>query len=191
MPAPDGVEERIRTRAGRRELEDRDRLRARRRGRARERPPAERHRRLVAVGAGGARHVLDRAAEADVQLAQVGIEGAQVPGGIGEERHPCGTHLEEPRLRVVGVGGEDAGPHQRQRPLGRVAAPGGPGLVGRPAPAREHALLARAPGHSPGGQDGDGTRPLQPRSPIDRHRPLARDGSTARRPRLTVPRGPC
>src|SRR3989442_402650 len=131
-----------------------------------------------AAGAGGEEQVLERAAEPDVHLAVIGVDGADVARRIGEEIDPRGAHPEQPRLAVVGIGREDGRPDQRERSLARVAPPATPRLVRRPLARAPYPLLPRPPDAARGGEHGAGPAHLERCASGDLH-------ATRQRPRRT------
>ncbi len=72
-------------------------------------------RRGVAVGGCGEQQILQRAAQAEMFFAEVGIERADVAPGIEVQFDRGVGDFESPGLGVVRAGGEDRGAHQGQR----------------------------------------------------------------------------
>ena len=102
---------------------------------------------ITATGRRGKHHVLHGTSETDVHLPKIGIERAEIPGSVGMDLDSCVGELEAPGLGVVRVGGEDAGAHQRERPLIRAPVP--PRLGGRTLADGEHAFAIAPPGARP------------------------------------------
>ena len=114
--------------------------------------------RPVAETAGSDGHVLDGAPETEAHLASVGIDGAEMTGGVGKELDAPLAHAEQPRLRVVGIARQDGGGHERQRALVTAVAPVSPGLERRPAvDVSQRALLPRANAQTAGDHDDGST----------------------------------
>ena len=56
-----------------------------------------------------------------MHFAQIGVHRAEIAREIGVDLDRVGADVEQPRLRIVRVGGERCGGDQRQR---RVSSPG-------------------------------------------------------------------
>src|SRR3989338_4728383 len=100
----------------------------------------------IAIRGCGERHVLDGAAEADMHFAQVGIEAAEIARCIGEDVDTVLTDAEYPWLRVVRIGGENAGSDERNgRALIFRRVPERPRIVRRAGRFHENAAVMGAP----------------------------------------------
>ena len=87
--------------------------------------------RAKAVGGRRQNHVLDRASEPQVHLANVGVHRPEIAGQIGVDLDRVGFDGEQPWLSVVRVGRQNGGRDQRQRrPAHRRIIPEPPRRVG-------------------------------------------------------------